>query len=94
MNINYLFYFEQESNDLVNVEDIHQPVEDHASTPGNEFINMLLFCIDNCRWWTIILILHNSTAEHVDAGNTEQVEPRQDNDENDAMPTLIKKKPL
>ena len=75
MNINYLFLFEQESNDPVNVEDVHRPDEDHASIPGNEFINMLLFCIDNCRWWTLILILHNSTAEHVDAGNTEQVEP-------------------
>ena len=71
----------QESNDLVHVEDeVHdQPNEDHASHPGNEFINVLLFFIDHCRWWTLILILHNSTAEHVDADNTEQVGPVQDN---------------
>ena len=49
MNINCLFCFEQESNDPVNVKDVHRPNEDHASIPGNEFINMLLFCIDNCR---------------------------------------------
>ena len=49
MNINYLLCFEQESNDLVNVKDVHQPVEDHASILGNEFINMLMFCIDNCN---------------------------------------------
>ena len=49
MNINYLFLFVQESNDLVHVEDVHQPDEDHASIPGNEFINMILFCIDNWR---------------------------------------------
>ena len=48
ININYLFCFEQESNDPVNVEDVHQLVEDHASIPGNEFSNMLLFCIYNC----------------------------------------------
>ena len=48
---------------------------------------MLSFCIDNCRWWTLILILHNSTTEHVDAGNTEQVELGQDNDEHDDVPT-------
>ena len=70
-----MFLFEQESNDLVHVEDVHDQLdEDHASILGDEFINVLLFCIDNCRWWTLILILHNSTAEHVDAGNTEQVE--------------------
>ena len=57
--------------------DVNQPDEDHASILGNEFINMLLFCIDNCRWWTLILIIHNSTTEHVDAGNTEQVGPVQ-----------------
>ena len=74
--------------------DANQLDEDHASIPGNEFINMLLFCIDNCRWWTLILILHNSTAEHVDAGNTEQVEPGQDNDEHDDVPTTGKKIPL
>ena len=74
MNINYLFLSEQESNDPVNFKGVHQPNEDHASIPGNEFINILLFCIDNCRWWTLILILHNSTAEHVDANNTKQVE--------------------
>ena len=61
--------------------DVNQPDEYHASIPGNEFINMLLFCIDNCRWWTLIQILCNSTAEHVDADNIEQVEPIQDNDE-------------
>ena len=34
----------QESNDPVHVEDVHdQPNEDHASHPGNEFINVLLF---------------------------------------------------
>ena len=71
ININYLFCFEQESNDLVNVDDVHQLDEDHASIPSNEFINMLLFCIDNCICWTLIIILYNSTAEHVDAGNTE-----------------------
>ena len=65
----------RKSNNLVNVEDVHQQDEDHASIPGNEFINMLLFCIDNCRWWTLIIILHNSIAEHVNADNTEQVEP-------------------
>ena len=48
MNINYLFLFEQESNDPVHVEDVHQLDEDHSLIPGNEFINMLLFCIDNC----------------------------------------------
>ena len=71
MNINYLLCFDQESNDHVNFKDVHHRVEDHASIPSNEFINMLLFCIDNCRWWTLILILHNSTTEHVDAYNTE-----------------------
>ena len=54
---------------------------------------MLLFCIDNCRWWTLIVILHNSTAEHVDVGNPEEVEPGQDNDEHD-VPTTGKKIPL
>ena len=52
---------------------------------------MLLFCIDNCRWWTLILILHNSTAEHVDADNTEQVGPVQYNDEHVDVPMLGKK---
>ena len=47
---------------------------------------MLLFCIDNCGWWTLILILHNSTVGHVDADNTEQVEPVQDNDEHVDVP--------
>ena len=56
--------FEQESNDPLNVDDVHQPVEDYASIPSNEFINMILFCIDNCRWWTLI-VLHISTVEHV-----------------------------
>ena len=55
---------------------------------------MLLFCIDNCRWWTLILILHNSTVEHVDADNTEQVEPVQGNDEHADVPMLGKKTPL
>ena len=67
----------QESNDPVHVDDVvyDQPNEDqYASHPGNEFINVLLFFIDHCRWWTLILILHNSTADHVDANhNTEQV---------------------
>ena len=52
---------------------------------------MLLFSIDNCRWWTLILILCNSTAEHVDADNTEQVEPVQDNDEHTDVPLAGKK---
>ena len=40
----------QESNDPVHVEDVHdQPDKDHASHPGNEFINALLFFIDHCR---------------------------------------------
>ena len=76
----------QESNDPVHVEDVHQLDEDHASIPGNEFINMLLFCIDNCRWWTLILFIHNSTAEHVDADNTEQVGLVQDNVEHAYVP--------
>ena len=61
----------QESNDPVHVDDIvhDQPNEDHASHPSNEFINVILFFIDHCRWWTLILILHNSTTDH----NTEQV---------------------
>ena len=35
----------QESNDPFHVEDVvhDQPNEDHASHPGNEFINVLLF---------------------------------------------------
>ena len=66
--------------------DVNQPDEDHASIPSNEFINMLLFCIDNCRWWTLILILHNSTVEHVDADNIEHVEPVHDNDEHADVP--------
>ena len=90
ININYLLCFEQESNDLVNFDDVHQPVEDHASIPCNEFINMLLFCIDNCIWWTLIVILHNPTTEHVDASNTVQVDPEQANDEHD-VPTPGKK---
>ena len=51
--------------------DVNQPDEDHASIPSNEFINMLLFCIDNCIWWTLIQILHNSTAKHVDVDSIE-----------------------
>ena len=47
---------------------------------------MLLFCIDNCKWWTLILILHNSIAEHVDADNTEQVGPVQDHVEHVDVP--------
>ena len=74
--------------------DVNQPDEDHASIPDNEFINMLLFCIDNCRWWTLILILHNSVAENADADNIEQVEPIQDNDEHVDVPMPGKKKPL
>ena len=50
---------------------------------------MLLFCIDNCRWWALIPILHNSTAGHVDAYNTEQ-----DNDEHANVPIPGKKTPL
>ena len=92
ININYLFFFEKESNDVVNVEDVHQPVEDHASIPGNEFINMLQFCIDNCRWWTLIVLLHISNEEHVD-GHTIQVEPRQENEEQEVA-TPGKKTPL
>ena len=52
---------------------------------------MLLFCIDNCRWWILILILYNSTEEHVDANNTERVEPVQDNDEHADVPLAGKK---
>ena len=55
---------------------------------------MLLFCIDNCRWWTLILVLHNWTAEHVDEDNTEQVEPIQDNHEHADVPMPSKKTPL
>ena len=77
----------QESNDLVHVKDVHDQLdEDHALIPGNEFINVLLFCIDNCRWWTLILILHNSTVEHVDADNTKQVGPVQDTAEHADVP--------
>ena len=54
---------------------------------------MLLFCIDNCRWWTLIITLHNSTAKHVDVGNIEQVEPVQDNDEHVDVPMPGKKTP-
>ena len=68
------------------MEDVHQPDEDHSLIPGNKFINMLLLCIDNCRWWTLIIILHNSIAEHVDADNTEQVGPVQDNVEHVDVP--------
>ena len=50
-----------------------------------------MFCIDNCRWWTLILILHNSIVEHVDADNTEQVEPVQDKDEHADVPMPSKK---
>ena len=83
MNINYLFLFKQEINDHVHVEDsVHQPDEDHASFPGNEFIDMLLFCIDNCRWWKLILNLHNSNTKHVDTD---------DNDEHANVPMLGKK---
>ena len=72
----------QESNDLVHVEDVvhDQPNEYHASHPGNKFINVLLFFIDHCIWWTLILILHNSTTEHVAVDhNIEQVGPAWDN---------------
>ena len=55
---------------------------------------MLLLCIDNCRWWTLIQILHNSTVEHVDADNIEQVGPVQDNDEHAYVPMPGKKTPL
>ena len=54
---------------------------------------MLLFCIDNCRWCTLILILHNSVAEYVDADNTEQVDLVQDNDEHANVP-MPSKKPI
>ena len=54
---------------------------------------MPLFCIDNCKWWTLILILHNSVAEHVDADNIEQVEHVHDNDEHADVPMLGKKTP-
>ena len=94
MNINYLFLFEKESNDPIHFEDVDQLDEDHASIPGNEFINMLLFCIYNCIWWTLILILHNSAAEYVDADNTEQVELVQDNDEHANVPMPGNKTPL
>ena len=50
---------------------------------------MLQFGIDNCRWWTLIVLLHISTAEHVD-GHTIQVELGQKNEEHD-MPTPGKK---
>ena len=53
-----------------------------------------MFCIDICRWWTLILILHNSVAEHVNADNTEQVDPVQDNDEHADVPMPGKKTPL
>ena len=39
----------------------------------------------------IILFLHNSTPEHVDADNSEQVEPIQDNDEHADVPMPSKK---
>ena len=55
---------------------------------------MLLFCIDNCRWKTLILIIHNSTVEYVDAGNIEQVETGKDNDEHDDVPMTGKKTPF
>ena len=71
--------------------DVNQPEEYHPSVPGNEFINMLPFCIDNCKWWTLILILHNSVAKHVDADNTEQVEPVKDNHEHADVPMQGKK---
>ena len=72
--------------------DVHdQPNEDYASNSGNEFINMLLFCIDNCKSWTLIILLHNSTAEHVGVDNTEQVDPVQDNDEHVDVPLAGKK---
>ena len=77
----------QESNDPVHVEDVHdQPNKYHASHPGNEFITVLLFFIYHSRWWTLILILHNSTAEHVDADNMEQDGPIQDNVEHVDVP--------
>ena len=54
---------------------------------------MLLFCIYNCIWWTFV-ILHNSTAEHVDAYNTEHVEHVHDNNEHADVPMPGKKTPL
>ena len=60
--------------------------------PGNEFINMLLFCIDNCRWWTLIVLLHISIAEHVD-GHIVQVEPGQEMEEHEVA-TPGKKTPV
>ena len=71
--------------------DVNQENKSHASIPSNEFINMLLFCIDNCIWWTLILILHNSTTKHVDADNTKQVELVHDDDEHVNVPLLGKK---
>ena len=41
----YLFCFEQKINDPLNVDDAQQPVEDHDSNPGNEFIHLLQFYI-------------------------------------------------
>ena len=55
---------------------------------------MLLFCIDNCRWWKLIQILHNSNVEHVDVDNTRQVEHVRNNDEHADVPMPGKKKPL
>ena len=82
----------QESNDPIHVEDVHdQPKKYHASHPGNEFINVLLFFIDHCRRWTLILILHNSTAEYVDANNMEEVGPVQDNVEHVDVPMAGKR---
>ena len=75
-----MFCFEQESNDPLNVDDGQQLVVDHALIPSNEFIHMLQFCIDNCRWWTLVILLQISITEHVD-GHTIQVEPRQENEE-------------
>ena len=82
----------QEINDPVHVEDVHdQTNEDHALIPGNEFINMLLFFIYHYKWWTLILILHNSTAEYVDADhNTEQVASVRDNVEHVDVPMVGK----
>ena len=47
---------------------------------------------ENCCSYnrTLILILHNSTAEHVDADNTEQVGPAQDNDKHADVPIADK----
>ena len=92
INIKYWLCFEQESNDPLNVEDKQQPIEDHASNLGNEFIHMLQFYIKYCKWWTLIVLLHISTVEHV-KGHIVQVEPRQEYEVHDVA-TSSKKTPL